>query len=386
MREHDRIQIPDHTLKPAIDALLPRMELEEGNEEKAKSALAYTLRMYAQVLPKGELQPFLDFLRTATPTYTLFASPEILHYTMEYFRNAKTYSLPDFPVFDTGLVREKRDHFQRLVQQTRKFNHQGYMIFPQSPASALPFWLIRQQAEQGSFHRRDDPTLRTLDLCGAPGNKSFNLFNFPGIDHVDSVINDIDPTRLQRVADRLLSFGFEGNFDRTIFSGVLSSGTSVEVTLTNIDARNTDAVQRMVDAHFNGLPSNITIADVHCPCDGILWKDPSAGETIQMKKPHQSISQFQILANALEVTAPEGSGIVSYSTCSVSGIVNEGVVSHALEQNPQARTLDLATNDTILFPQIGEFRGYRFHQDLRAVRSYPHTLGGGFFCALLVTS
>lgn len=177
-----------------------RLSYRPEKENAAASALFFTLNhIYGQVLEPEQFRQLLVFLAKPNDSTSLFIDPQLID-KREARKRLKSDSfisvaLPGFPVFydQFNSNKQRRDVRNRLIQSIGK---EKGIAFSQSVASALPYWLIAEEIKTG---RRfgDGSILKILDVCGAPGNKSFNMMHLEGYDEIELVINDIKPERLE---------------------------------------------------------------------------------------------------------------------------------------------------------------------------------------------
>lgn len=351
------------------------------NETAAVASVMYTLRVYGRYMPPEEFLKFLRFFsKPPVPKYTVFSDKKALQKFHQSLGDHPDV-LPGYPISRTIFPKRTQgaDRFNRVLGRMLR---EGSIAFSQSEASGLPFWLVQQARKEGYLHL--DRETRILDICGAPGNKTLNFLHLPGVNKKTAIINDTSPTRLARVEERLLGFGFRQDMGNGAYHRDSSQTGHTTVYLTSADATSPDQLQGLIDRYFIGTPANIVIADVDCPGDGRIYTASSFAARKHPKTIADIQAQIKMLKGSLSVVAPSNRGIVSYSTCSVNPLMNEGVVGTVLQENRLIRPINTATDGHILCPPVFEYRGIAFDPRVRGVRAYPHIMGDGFFCSLLM--
>ena len=172
------------------------------------------------------------------------------------------------------------------------------------------------------------PGLRLLDICAAPGGKSFSAALDMGGDG-EILACDISERRL-----------------RNIGSGAERLGISI------IETRKMDA--RSPDAEFVG-GFDAVLADVPCSGLGVIRKKPD----IRYKSPEEFRSlppaQLEILEGAALCVRP--GGVLVYSSCTTRTEENEDVISAFLKNNGAFR-LDTENGMRTLWPHIHGTDGF----------------------------
>ena len=150
------------------------------------------------------------------------------------------------------------------------------------------------------------PTDRVLDVCAAPGGKSFAL----AIDMQDKgeiLSCDIHPHKLKLLENGAKRLGI----------------TSVHAS--QADAREHHAVWEQ--------QADIVVADVPCSGLGIIRKKPDIRNKNPKELAQLPVVQRAILENAATYVRPGGTLI--YSTCTVLPEENEGVTEEFLSRHPE---------------------------------------------------
>ena len=148
------------------------------------------------------------------------------------------------------------------------------------------------------------PGERVLDVCAAPGGKTFTL------------------AEMMENQGELLSFDLHEQRVRLIQEGASRLG------LRNVRAAQRDALEESVDFQADRI-----LCDVPCSGFGILRRKPE----IRQKDPHILDNlpelQYRILYRSSQMLRP--GGILFYSTCTLNPSENERVVSRFLEEKKE---------------------------------------------------
>ncbi len=379
--------LPPHyyNLKPqrglATNALVARLAPRDSRVGRAERAVGFTLRLFAEIMPPQAFQLLMRKMTHGIIPLTIYTDSQG-KITLDNYLPTRA-PLPNFPVLVTSLPdadSQSHDIFHRVA---RRIHGAGSIVFSQSPASGLPRFIIEQLLRDGQLSPADG-RLTVVDLCGAPGNKTFNLIDaLPGISSLRAIINDPKPHRLARVAERLLSFGFVPTGDNS-FRKKTQFHDSAVIHLTNFDATDQLATERACRQFFS-LPPQIVLADVPCPGDGRIFNSAASAVAPQPKTPDDTRLQQQILATALSLARPYPRGAVVYSTCSLNPLVNESVIEAVVGVNRRFSCLDIEpATPGILSPALGGFREYDFRH-VKGIRALPHTdMQEGFFCSVVI--
>ena len=219
--------------------------------------------------------------------------------------------------------------------------HHAGAFYLQEPAAMLP---VAAALSEGLIRKGD----RVLDLCAAPGGKTFQLASAVGETGL-LVSNEIVPSRCAVLA---------GNVERLGLRRVI---------VTNADPR----------AQGENLPGffDVLVVDAPCSGEGMFRKTPEAVLEWSPASPASCAErQRAILKQALP--ALKAGGVLVYSTCTYSPEENEETVAWLLREYPALSLLPV-TDPTILsytdpgLPREGVPAG-------ATRRHYPHS-GGGLF-------
>ena len=171
---------------------------------------------------------------------------------------------------------------------------QAGSIYIQNPGARLAPNLIVKHFDGG----------RILDLCSAPGGKSFYLEKMLGESIREIVSVDLPGPRFERLLTNVKRFG----------SGRL---TSLAADLFELDEKE--------QGRFEAV-----LLDAPCSNSGVLQKKPDAKWRLSPERISELIAlQFRMLTKASELV--EKNGLLVYSTCSVDVEENDGVVNRFLE-------------------------------------------------------
>ena len=167
-------------------------------------------------------------------------------------------------------------------------------IYIQNPGARLAPNLIVKHFHDG----------RILDLCAAPGGKSFYLEKILGESIREIVCVDLPGPRFERLLTNVKRFG----------SGRLRS---LAADLFELDEKE--------QGRFEAV-----LLDAPCSNSGVLQKKPDAKWRLSTERISDLIAlQFRMLTKASELVGENG--LLVYSTCSVDVEENEGVVNRFLD-------------------------------------------------------
>ncbi len=171
---------------------------------------------------------------------------------------------------------------------------QAGSIYIQNPGARLaPNFIVKH------FHDG-----RILDLCAAPGGKSFYLEKILGESIREIVCVDLPGPRFERLLSNVKRFG----------SGRLRS---LAADLFELDEKE--------QGRFEAV-----LLDAPCSNSGVLQKKPDAKWRLSTERISDLIAlQFKMLTKASELVGENG--LLVYSTCSVDVKENEGVVNRFLD-------------------------------------------------------
>ncbi|KAH9525059.1 5-methylcytosine rRNA methyltransferase nsun4 [Bulinus truncatus] len=183
------------------------------------------------------------------------------------------------------------------------------------------------------------PTDQVLDLCAAPGGKSFAILQ--SLDVLNGgklVCNDLSQSRVTRLKDVIHS-----HFPPEVASCI---------TITKKDAIQTFSPEFnkiLVDVPCNGDRYAVTEEDNN------LFQISRTSERLRLMK-----TQKQILLSAMKSCVV--GGVIVYSTCTLSPAQNDGVIQAAMEELWQTSSIEMAMIDQTplsnLFSQT-----FKFHKN-----------------------
>ena len=207
--------------------------------------------------------------------------------------------------------------------------------------------------QQGLFHIQDkssqlcarllkaEPEQRVLDVCAAPGSKSFTISEY--MENKGQVIScDIYPEKVKKIEE-----------------GASRLGLSI------IEPRVNDAA---VFSEELGSFDRV-LCDVPCSGLGIISRKPE----IKYKDPKEFAGLPPIQAQILETSARylKKGGILTYSTCTVLPEENENIVKAFLENHPDFEPYEQPEHTsgwyTALFPNMRGSDGF-FIATIRKIR------------------
>ena len=219
--------------------------------------------------------------------------------------------------------------------------HHAGAFYLQEPAAMLP--VAAAQAE-GLIPRG----CRALDLCAAPGGKTFQIASAVGGDGL-LVSNEIIPSRCAVLAGNVERLGLD------------------HVVVTNADSR---AFGEYLPGFFDLL-----VVDAPCSGEGMFRKTPEAiGEWTPASPASCSTRQRAILENALPCL--RAGGALVYSTCTYSPEENEETVAWLLDRYPALELVPVSDQTILSYTDPGLAREGVPAGATR--RHYPHSGGGRF--------
>ena len=190
---------------------------------------------------------------------------------------------------------------------------------------------------------------RILDMCAAPGTKTFILSFLTGNEaHVTA--NDINKFRVRRLKFNVEKF-------------------ALSVDVTNISGRK-------IDGTFNKI-----LLDAPCSGEGMInKKDKLFANWSENSVRLMARKQKKLITHAFKLLEPDGTLV--YSTCTFEPEENEAVVDFLLKKNDDAQIETIGV-DIKHADGITEWNGKIFNKRLAAcMRIYPqHNETGGFFVA-----
>jgi len=164
-----------------------------------------------------------------------------------------------------------------------------------------------------------------LDLCAAPGGKSFTC------------------AQLMRDRGRVIAMDLHAKRVRLIEQG------AARLALTCIEAMQGDA--RQAEMLCPGK-ANRVLCDVPCSGLGILRKKPDIREKMRAELDKLPEMQYSILCGGMRCLAPGGTLV--YATCTLNPAENEGVCNRFLAEHPDVHAAPFRT----LMPHIDGTDGF----------------------------
>lgn len=219
--------------------------------------------------------------------------------------------------------------------------HHAGAFYLQEPAAMLP--VAAAQAE-GLIPRG----CRALDLCAAPGGKTFQIASAVGEDGL-LVSNEVVSSRCAVLAGNVERLGLD------------------RVIVTNADPR----------AFGDYLPGffDLLVVDAPCSGEGMFRKTPEAiGEWTPASPAFCSTRQRAILESALPCL--KAGGALVYSTCTYSPEENEEIVAWLLDRYPALELVPVSDETIVSYTDPGLARAGVPAGATR--RHYPHSGGGRF--------
>ena len=256
-----------------------------------------------------------------------------------------SYDAPRTAGLRVNTKKCRTEDFPPLVPGTWKkipWIPNGYFVpdgmrMGQSPLYAAGVFYLQEPSAMTPASRLPiEPGERVLDLCAAPGGKSFAMAMEMG-NRGDILSCDIHPHKLKLIEDGAARLGI----------------TIVRTALADGRERHAAWVEQ----------ADVVLADVPCSGLGIIrkkpdirWKDPAALAALPA-------IQRAILGNAAAYVRP--GGVLVYSTCTVLPEENGGVVTDFLSGHPEfvKEDFDLpgigsCSGDATLWPQRTRTDGF----------------------------
>ncbi|MBR2780170.1 MAG: 16S rRNA (cytosine(967)-C(5))-methyltransferase RsmB [Eubacteriaceae bacterium] len=187
---------------------------------------------------------------------------------------------------------------------TNVFSSPAYregLFFAQDISGALSGWCA-------GFGRG----METLDICSAPGAKSFNA----------SILTEDSPVLSCDISKKKLELVYQ---------------SARQLGYRNLHTRRSDATEKNAD--FEGRFDRV-ICDVPCSGLGVIRRKPEILFSMTAEKINEIISlQEKITANAAGYVKP--AGVMIYSTCTINAGENERAVERILRENPDMRPKEI---------------------------------------------
>ncbi len=219
---------------------------------------------------------------------------------------------------------------------TRSLEHFLGLIYIQRLESMVPALILSPREHE-----------LILDLCAAPGSKTTQMAQM--MKNTGRIIaNDIKEKRL-----------------RALFGNIEKMGV-INVSVTKYDGRRFPCYVKF----------DKVLVDVPCSGEGRNFQE----KPIWLSKKLFS-KQLKLLEHAIEL-CKEG-GTIVYSTCTLSPIENELVVSKILSRVENMKLEKIKIKHLKFVKGVEEWKNYRFTEEVKkCLRLYPHISGtGGFFVA-----
>ncbi len=208
----------------------------------------------------------------------------------------------------------------------------GFTLETKGHPSQLPgfeegLFFVQDAAAQRAVDRLGArPGERILDLCAAPGGKSFGA------------AMDMEGQ------GEILSFELHASRLDLIQKGARRLGISI------IRAQKNDSTQLLQECV--GIFDRV-ICDVPCSGYGVIAKKPDIRH--KEKEEAAGLPELQLAILESGATALKAGGVILYSTCTLNPEENEGVTEKFLSRHPQFRRIGKAET---IFPVGGENDGF----------------------------
>ncbi len=275
----------------------------------------------------------LDMLLDAQPE-TRFAHPPWLlnrlqvHWPQQWDSIAEANNRRPPMTLRVNCRRQTRDSYQGLLTQreitSEPVSHVSHGLTLLRPVSVelLPGfadgWVSVQDgaAQLAQQLLAVQPGMRVLDACAAPGGKTAHLLEATeGLSELTAV--DIDPARLERVAENLTRLG-------------------LAAVLVSADVADTKA-------WWDGRQFDRILLDAPCSATGVIRRHPDI-KILRRNDDIEALVQRQrrLMSALWPLLAPRG--MLLYATCSVLGKENHGQVQAFLTDHPDAQEQPICSN------------------------------------------
>ncbi|XP_059153522.1 5-methylcytosine rRNA methyltransferase NSUN4-like [Physella acuta] len=286
-----------------------------------------------QVLEPYSQDIYKDSLNVFVPVDQIYTEKEHLlkeEVTMNTFR-PRDLSIPVVPLSSLTIP----SSINALV-----YPKGNVTLFPQPKAHSriYNYYLMDAASVMPVIALNVQPADQVLDMCAAPGGKSFLILQSLDLDAGGSLLcNDISLSRLQRLKNVLFSH--------------LPKDLAAQVQVRKADGF--EALQPVYNKVLVDVPCN---ADRHAVTeeDNGLFKMSRTRERLDLMK-----TQQELLKTAIHMCVPGGD--IVYSTCTLAPAQNDGVIQAVLEDLWQTSEIEVVVEDlrplTKLFNHI-----FKFHQ------------------------
>ena len=198
-----------------------------------------------------------------------------------------------------------------------------------------------------------------LDMCAAPGGKTFNICNM-SLNKADVYVNEANRVRVQ--------------------------GLKEVITMFNLNIKDIYTVPAQGLYHVLNNKFTKILIDAPCSSEGLInLSDEKTLKYWNQKKVKQLRNlQKKIIASAYKLLAPGGTLV--YSTCTYSPEENEVVVNYILKtaKDLEIQTLDFPLKRTNFVPALTSWNEKALSSELtKCIRILPTDIFEGFFVCKL---
>lgn len=249
------------------------------------------------------------------------------------------------PVFGRDLTTESVSQMRHLtclvpVPTTGQAGKtKTVMLFdPPSPnlKGILPYYLMDLSSCVSVEALDVQPHDSVLDVCAAPGGKSVAIAQCLDLSGGRLHVNDVSEQRLKRLT-------------RVLFDYIPQKFES-RITISRTDA-----------TRYHAFKTNVydkVLCDAHCSTERhLLMKKEDFMEWKPSRSSGCARTQLLLLLNSI-AAAKDETGVVVYSTCSLSQLENDQVVEKALKQSPYVCSVDNSEEASMQSPILGERTKY----------------------------
>ncbi len=286
---------------------------------------------YREIIPKFDkfLESVKDFRLVSIRANILKTRPSLLKKCLE----EKGFGLKSVKWYSSAFIVERK---KELVGKT--LEHMLGYYYVQRLESMIPALILKPKKHE-----------LILDLCAAPGSKTTQI------------------AELMRNTGRIIANDISEKRLKALFSNLERQGV-VNVSVTKCDGRKFPKIVK-----FRKI-----LVDAPCTAEGRSFKERSIAESKKLCD-----KQYKLLKRAVELC--ESNGIVVYSTCTLSPIENELVISRILGEFENVRVEKTKVKGIKACNGVEEWKNMKFESSVKkCLRFYPHiSCTGGFFAAKL---
>jgi 16S rRNA C967 or C1407 C5-methylase (RsmB/RsmF family) len=347
--------------------------------DKTLGKIRELLMLYKKIFPEQHFYQLMLYMKDIIDpnsdtqrTRSMYIEPSHRQYFPQTYIDLAP--IADYPVIKTKFgYLHKRASAPEMEIIVNTITKDTGIAFSQSLASGFPLWKTRVAVQAGEVKIPKKPVI--VDLCGAPGNKSFNFLELftSQMDGITILINDVFPDRIKRVKDRLVSFGFQ--VSETNNNHFVHISKPIDVYTTCCDATKTNDLSEIISICTRGErnKADLVIADVYCKGSGVALALPEKMSVTKNPRP-ASLQELPARILASGISLVENDGYVIYSTCSIHPDENSNTI--ALYDDEVDEISPIQPDNKVFFEDIGDKRNF-------GTILSPLNMDIGFFTAIL---